>query len=57
MARFDRDVLSVPGLTHVLVHFGINDLGLPGMPGEPPVTAGALIAGFTALAHRAHQAA
>lgn len=56
LARFDRDVLSIPGLTHVLVHFGINDLGLPGMSGEPPVTAEALIAGFTALAHRAHQA-
>ncbi|SNT10966.1 Lysophospholipase L1 [Streptosporangium subroseum] len=56
LARFDRDVLSVPGLTHVLVHFGINDLGLPGMLGEPPATAGALIEGFTALAHRAHAA-
>ncbi|GII80488.1 SGNH hydrolase [Sphaerisporangium rufum] len=55
-ARFDRDVLSVPGATHVLVHFGINDLGLPGMTGEPPVTAGALIEGFQALAGRARQA-
>lgn len=33
LARFDRDVLSIPGPTHVLVHFGINDLGLPGMVG------------------------
>jgi lysophospholipase L1-like esterase len=56
LARFDRDVLSVPGLTHVLVHFGINDLGLPGMSGEPPATADALIEGFQALAHRAHKA-
>ncbi|WP_344914377.1 SGNH/GDSL hydrolase family protein [Streptosporangium oxazolinicum] len=56
LARFDRDVLSIPGLTHVLVHFGINDLGLPGMSGEPPVTPDALIEGFTALAHRAHTA-
>ena len=55
LARFDRDVLSVPGVTHVLVHFGMNDLGLPGMAGEPPATAGALIEGFKALAHRAHQ--
>ena len=39
LARFDRDVLAVPGRTHVLVHFGINDLGLPGMAGEPPATA------------------
>lgn len=56
LARFDRDVLSIPGLTHVLVHFGINDLGLPGMSGEPPTTSDALMAGFTALAHRAHNA-
>jgi lysophospholipase L1-like esterase len=56
LARFDRDVLSIPGLTHVLVHFGINDLGLPGMSGEPPATSEALIEGFKALAHRAHQA-
>ncbi|WP_084959810.1 SGNH/GDSL hydrolase family protein [Thermoactinospora rubra] len=56
LARFDRDVLSVPGVTHVLVHFGINDLGLPGMSGEPPVTSDALIEGFKALAHRAHEA-
>jgi len=56
LARFDRDVLSIPGLTHVLVHFGINDLGLPGIAGEPPATSGALIEGFKALAHRAHKA-
>ncbi len=56
LARFDRDVLPVPGLTHVLVHFGINDLVLPGMTGEPPATSEALIEGFRTLAHRAHQA-
>jgi lysophospholipase L1-like esterase len=56
LARFDRDVLSIPGVTHVLVHFGINDLGLPGMTGRPPAASGALIEGFTTLAHRAHQA-
>jgi lysophospholipase L1-like esterase len=56
LARFDRDVLSIPGLSHVLVHFGINDLGLPGMSGEPPVTSDVLIEGFKALAHRAQLA-
>lgn len=56
LARFDRDVLAVPGVTHVLVNFGINDLGLPGMAGLPPATEDDLIAGFTALAHRAHRA-
>lgn len=28
LARFDRDVLSVPGATHVIVFEGVNDLGL-----------------------------
>lgn len=56
LARFDRDVLSIPAVTHVLVHFGINDLVLPGMLGEPLPTANALIEGFTVLAGRAHAA-
>jgi hypothetical protein len=34
----------------------MNDLGLPGMFGEPPATSDALIKGFKALAHRAHKA-
>ena len=54
LARFDRDVLAIPAVTHVLVHFGINDLGLPGMTGERPVTADDLVDGFTALARRGH---
>ncbi|MEV0252589.1 GDSL-type esterase/lipase family protein [Nocardia sp. NPDC050712] len=54
--RFDRDVLAVPGVTRVLVNFGINDLILGGMAGQPPATAAELIAGFTALAARAHAA-
>ncbi|MEU1819654.1 GDSL-type esterase/lipase family protein [Streptomyces roseifaciens] len=56
LARFEQDVLSVPGAAHVLVNFGINDLGLPGMVGLPPATAGELTAGFTELARRAHDA-
>lgn len=56
LARFDRDVLTVPGATHVLFHFGLNDLGLPGMTGEPPATADDLIAGYTALAAKARSA-
>nr|WP_229847893.1 GDSL-type esterase/lipase family protein [Streptomyces melanogenes] len=43
----------MPGATHVLFHFGLNDLGLPGMTGEPPATAEDLIAGYTALAAKA----
>jgi lysophospholipase L1-like esterase len=56
LARFDRDVLAVPGVTHVLVHFGINDFGLPGTMGLPPARAEDVIAGFTELARRAHDA-
>ncbi|KOU00668.1 GDSL family lipase [Streptomyces sp. NRRL F-5755] len=56
LARFERDVLSVPGAAHVLIHLGINDLALPGMLGLPPATADDLIAGFTELARRAHAA-
>ncbi|GAA2213712.1 SGNH/GDSL hydrolase family protein [Nonomuraea monospora] len=56
LARLERDALSVPGATHVLVHFGINDLGLPGMAGEPPATAEDLIAGFTELGGRVRAA-
>ncbi|WP_084487693.1 GDSL-type esterase/lipase family protein [Nocardia sienata] len=56
LARFDRDVLAVPGVRRVLLHFGINDLILGGMAGQPPATAAELIAGFTDLARRAHRA-
>ncbi|MEV0119780.1 GDSL-type esterase/lipase family protein [Streptomyces sp. NPDC050844] len=60
LARLERDALDVPGVTHVLVHFGLNDLGIPGQeayPATAPVpTAEELIAGFTALAERLHAA-
>lgn len=55
LERFDRDALAVPGVTHVLINFGINDLILGGMAGQPPATAEQLIAGFTTLARRAHE--
>ncbi|GAA5090127.1 GDSL-type esterase/lipase family protein [Nocardia iowensis] len=54
--RFSRDVGTVPGATTVLINFGINDLILGGMSGEPPATADELIAGFTEIARRAHDA-
>ncbi|WP_330250474.1 GDSL-type esterase/lipase family protein [Nocardia sp. NBC_00565] len=52
LARFDRDVLDVPGVTHVVLNFGINDLILD----NSTASAADLIAGFTALAERAHAA-
>jgi lysophospholipase L1-like esterase len=30
LARFDRDVLAIPGVTHVVLLEGVNDLGFPG---------------------------
>jgi lysophospholipase L1-like esterase len=30
LARFDRDALSMPGVTHIVLLEGINDLGFPG---------------------------
>ena len=30
LTRFDRDALFVPGVTHIVVLEGINDLGFPG---------------------------
>jgi lysophospholipase L1-like esterase len=62
LARFDRDVLSVPGARYVVVFLGVNDLGVnlgPSAPGAPPrpgprLTADDLIAGHRQLIERAH---
>ncbi|MEU2714108.1 GDSL-type esterase/lipase family protein [Streptomyces sp. NPDC007205] len=60
LARVDRDVLAVPGVSHVLIHIGLNDLGMPGHIAFPeaaqPPTAAAFTAGLTALAERLHAA-
>ena len=66
LARFDRDVLAVPGVTLVIVYEGINDIGFAlgpiegrladytvGMP-LGKVTEGAMIAGYRQLIARAH---
>jgi lysophospholipase L1-like esterase len=54
--RFDSDAVRVPGVTDILVNFGINDLILGAMGGQPCATTEELIAGFTDLAERAHTA-
>jgi lysophospholipase L1-like esterase len=55
LARFDRDVLAAPGVTHVFVLEGINDLGITGLLKEGPLpTAAELIAGHRQLIARAH---
>jgi lysophospholipase L1-like esterase len=61
LARFDRDVLAVSGVTHVIVHLGLNDITIPSiLPlfGQPQfaaeaVTPGEIIAGLGQLAQRA----
>jgi lysophospholipase L1-like esterase len=58
LARFDRDVLSQPSVSHVVIMEGINDIGWPGTfltPPEEPVTAEKIIAGYQQLIDRAHQ--
>ena len=70
LARFDRDVLSQPGVVDVIVLEGINDIGWPHMKlphakeGSPlrsnpfanqVVSAGDLIQGYKQIIERAHQ--
>jgi lysophospholipase L1-like esterase len=59
LARFDRDVLSLPNVTHLIVLEGINDIGFPSFPENknpgPPIEAGALIGAFRQMIGRAHQ--
>ena len=52
LARFDRDVLVQPGVTHVIVMEGINDIG-NAPPGQAPTPAD-LIAAHQQLIGRAH---
>ena len=67
LARFDRDVLSVPGAAYVIVFEGVNDLGtsfghftgplaesFKSMMPAHKATAEALIAGYRQLIARAH---
>jgi lysophospholipase L1-like esterase len=62
LARFDRDVLAIPGVTHVALLEGVNDLGFPGAtldgqplggPGETR-TVEDLIGAYRQLIARAH---
>lgn len=56
LSRFDRDVLSIPGLSGVVLLEGINDIGRPAQPGyaSEAVTADEVIAGYRQLIARAH---
>ena len=54
LARFDRDVLSVPAVGTVIVLEGINDIGYSQMRPEEAVTADDIIAAYKQLIARAH---
>jgi lysophospholipase L1-like esterase len=56
LRRFDRDVLAQPGVTHVIVMLGINDLRNRWAKPEEEVTAESMIAGLQQMALRAHAA-
>ena len=57
LARFDRDVLSQPGVKWLIVLEGINDIGIGSLPGAPPTEAPSaddLIAAHKQMIERAH---
>ncbi len=57
LSRFERDVLSRSGVSHVIVLIGINDFGLPGgrnLPQEE-VTLEQMVTGMRQLITRAHE--
>ncbi|MBK8196727.1 MAG: hypothetical protein IPK75_00015 [Acidobacteria bacterium] len=60
LARFDREVIAIPGVTDVIILEGINDLGLSGLTvfGRtepfPTLSAGDFIAAYQQLIDRAH---
>ena len=57
LARFDRDVLMQPGVTHVILLEAINDLTRGTASADPrdTVTAEDIIAGYKQLITRAHE--
>jgi len=57
LTRFDRDVLGQPGVKHVIVWIGLNDIAGPGAfyPASEVVSQADLIAGLRQLIARAHE--
>jgi lysophospholipase L1-like esterase len=54
LRRFDRDVLSQPGVTHAIVMLGTNDLRNRNAKPEEEVSGEQMIAGLQQMAVRAH---
>ena len=56
LARFERDVLGQPAVSHVVILLGINDIGWPGTAIEPNGiirTADDIVAGYKQMIERA----
>ncbi|HYV96633.1 MAG TPA: SGNH/GDSL hydrolase family protein [Gemmatimonadaceae bacterium] len=54
VSRFDRDVIMQPGVTHVILLEGINDIGRA-PPSPEAVTADEIIYGYKQVIARAHE--
>lgn len=54
VARFDRDVLSVPGAKWLVMLEGVNDIGMGGMAAGGAPSAATMIAGYRQIISRAH---
>lgn len=54
LARFDHDVLALPGVTHVVILEGVNDIGNSGKKDNPVVTLDEMKAAYRQLVQRAH---
>jgi lysophospholipase L1-like esterase len=52
--RAARDVFAIPWVSHVIIHLGLNDIGLPAVLGEIPVTAEHVIHGLDLLIRQVH---
>jgi lysophospholipase L1-like esterase len=56
-ARLDRDVINAPGVEYVILLEGINNIGIPGLLGQPSevVTAEDIIAGHNQIVARVRE--
>ena len=57
LARLERDVFGQPNVKYLILYEGINDIGQPGVFGNPnpPVTPGQVIAGMRQVIARARE--
>ncbi|MEO8183020.1 MAG: hypothetical protein ABI895_29660 [Deltaproteobacteria bacterium] len=53
LSRFERDALGQTGVSHVVILFGINDIGVSGRLPEQDASTDAITGGLTTLIQRA----